>query len=128
LLEEGDRGRIALGEELVWSRDVTGQPGAVAPCGHACEVRPHLVTLPDGVTDAALALKEVFPLVEHERTRLGVAVPRRRILPTQKIPDGRGEELRVVHGGVLHPQSGWFITDHKAGAVAVFARRVAHPG
>src|SRR5207245_9730342 len=99
------------------------------PAGcHAQEVRAHLVALPDGVADAALALKEVFSLVEHERARLRIALPWRRILPTQEVPDRRGEELRVVHGGVAHPQACWFIADHKAGAVPVLAGRVAHPG
>src|SRR6266487_3367384 len=104
------------------------KPGAVPPCGHAGEVRPHLVALPDGVADAALALKEVFSLVEHERTRLRIAFPRRRILPTQEVPDRRGEELRVVHGGVAHPQAARLVADHEARAVSVLAGRVAHPG
>src|SRR6267378_5895969 len=127
-LEEGERDRIAIGEHPVRSRDVTGEPSAIPACGHAQEVGSHLVALPDGVADAALALKEVLSLVEHERTRLRIALPRRRILPTQKIRYRRGEELRVVHGGVSHPQSRWFIADHKAGRVAVFAGRVIPSG
>ncbi len=128
LLEKGDRYRIALCEHLVRSDDVAVKPGAVPPRGNAREVWSHLVALPDGMADAALALKEVFSLVEHERTRLRIAIPRRRVLPTQKIPDRRGEELGVVHGRVAHPQSRRFIADHQAGAVAVLAGRIAHPG
>src|SRR5882672_1529776 len=128
LLEERDRDRIALGEQLVRSDDVTAKPGPIPPRGHACEVRSHLVALPDSVADAALALKEVFPLVEHERARLRVALFWRRILPAQKIRYRSGEELRVVHGRVAHPQSPWFIADHEAGGVAVLPDRVAHPG
>src|SRR5439155_3789496 len=88
--EEGDGDRIAFGEQLVRHHDVTGEPGAIPPCGHTREVRSHLVALPDAVADAALALKEVFSLVEHERTRLRIALPRRLILPTQKIRYRRG--------------------------------------
>src|SRR5258706_11392007 len=112
LLEKGDRGGIALGEHLVRSDDVTIKPGPIPPRGHAREVRSHLVALPDGMAGAALALKEVFPLVGHERARLPIALPLRRILPTQKIRYRRGEELWIVHGGVAHPQSRRFIPDH----------------
>src|SRR5258706_956949 len=128
LLEQGDRDPITLGEHLVRSDDVTLEPGAVPPRGNAREVRPHLVALPDGMADAALALKEVFSRVKHERTRLRIALLWRRILPTQKIRYRGGEELRVVHGGVAHPQSPWFVADHEAGGVAVLPDRVAHPG
>src|SRR5258706_2726138 len=96
LLEKGDRGGIALGEHLVRSDDVTIKPGPIPPRGHAREVRSHLVALPDGMAGAALALKEVFPLVEHEPARLRIALPWRRILPTPKIRYRGGQELRFV--------------------------------
>src|SRR5260221_8385835 len=92
--KERDRGGIALGEHLVRRDDVTVKPGPIPPRGHAREVRSHLVALPDGMAGAALALKEVFPLAEHERARLRIALPWRRILPTQKIRYRGGEELR----------------------------------
>src|SRR5207247_10385665 len=107
--------------------DVAPEPGAGPPCGHTREIRSHLVALPDGMADTALALKEVFSLVEHERTRLRIALPRRRVFPTQEVPDRRGEELRVVDGGVAHPKAGGLVADHEARAVSVLAGRVAHP-
>src|SRR5438876_4788559 len=127
-IEEGGGDRIALSEHLVGSSDVTDEPGAVPPCSHTRKVRPHLVALPNAVADAALALKEVFSLVEHERTRFRVTLPPRRILPTQKIRYRRGEELRVVDSGVAHPQPARLVADHEAGAVPVLADRVAYPG
>src|SRR5258706_1826867 len=123
LLEESSGDRVPCVQHLIRSQDITRKPGAFPAVRHPQQVRPDFVALPDRVAGGALASEDVLSLLQLERARLRVALPRIRVSPAHKIPDARDEEPRVVQSGVPHPLPG-SVAKHERGDVAVSRTRV----
>src|SRR5258706_9195110 len=119
--------RIAFGQHLVRNLNVPGEPRALAACGHARQVRPQLVALPDTVARAAPALEKIPPRVRGELVRLGVAVLGQYVFPAEKSSDAGGEERRIVERRVLHPLPGQLVAEHHSRDVVVARDRVRGP-
>jgi len=94
--------------------NVTKEPGAVASGRHAPQVRPHLVAFPKRCGRRRTCCRRRTP-----QGGCRADAPARSSCPAsiaQKGVDLRGEEARVVHGGVPHPLAARLVADREGRA------------
>src|SRR5262249_55317291 len=113
---------VFLFQHLIWRGDKLGEPGPVPRLSYAEQVWPDPVTVPYSVARAALSREQVLSLVEVQFGRR--PDPLLGVLPAKHLLELDGEESRVIHCRVSHPQSSRRVADQQCRNVAVRVGRV----